>query len=118
MRKINITKRDIKFFFIGVITVIILDSLINWKENKKDFLDGFNSVRSETIKQFLNYKAHLSIIVFIDTISESERNKKDNIVKRKYQRIKTNYNGAQQQQPLHNPIKSRFSSFQSIFEFD
>ena len=48
MRKINITKRDIRFFFIGVITVIIIDSIINWEETKMDFLDGLNSARSET----------------------------------------------------------------------
>jgi hypothetical protein len=43
MKKINITKRDIIVFFIGVLTVIVIDIFINWEESKQAFLDGFNS---------------------------------------------------------------------------
>lgn len=50
MRKLNITKRDVKFFFLGVITVIIIDTLINWKESKRSFIDGFNGGRTEAKK--------------------------------------------------------------------
>ena len=44
MKKIKITKRDIVFFFLGVLTVFVIDVFINWEDNKQDFLDGYNSV--------------------------------------------------------------------------
>jgi len=50
MKKINVTKREILFFFLGVITVIIIDTLINWQECKKSFLDGWNSYKTEVKK--------------------------------------------------------------------
>ena len=50
MNKPNITKRDIKVFFLGVLTVIVVDLVINWEENKQDFLDGYNSARTEIKK--------------------------------------------------------------------
>lgn len=50
MRKINITKRDIKFFFLGVLTIFIIDLVFNWQENKKAFIEGYNSTQTEKIK--------------------------------------------------------------------
>jgi len=50
MKKIKIKKRDIVFFFAGILVAIIIDLVINWEENKNDFIDGYNSVRSEEIK--------------------------------------------------------------------
>lgn len=47
MKKINITKREIFFFFMGVITVIIIGVITNWEETKRDFLDGLNGTRTE-----------------------------------------------------------------------
>jgi hypothetical protein len=50
MKKFNVTKREVVFFFIGVITVIIIDTLINWQDCKKGFLEGWNSVKTEEKK--------------------------------------------------------------------
>lgn len=54
MEKLNITKRDIKFFFLGVLTLIFIDLIINWEENKQaiieGFNDGYNSARTEIMK--------------------------------------------------------------------
>ena len=50
MKKTNITKRDIIVFFLGVLTVIVIDLFVNWEENKQDFLDGYNSVRIDSKK--------------------------------------------------------------------
>ncbi len=50
MKKTNITKRDIIAFFLGVITVIVIDLIFNWEENKQDFLDGRNAAKEEIRK--------------------------------------------------------------------
>jgi len=50
MKKINITKRDIKVFFLGVLTVLIIDLVIDWENNKQAFIDGYNSARIERNK--------------------------------------------------------------------
>jgi hypothetical protein len=50
MKTLNITNRDIKFFIAGVLTVIIINTIFNWKEVKRDFLDGFNGTKSEVSK--------------------------------------------------------------------
>lgn len=47
MKKFNVTKREIVFFFLGVITVIIIDTLINWQDSKKSFLEGWNNAKTE-----------------------------------------------------------------------
>jgi len=46
--KTKITSRDIKFFFIGVFTVIIINFILNFKEFKKGFIDGFNKEINNT----------------------------------------------------------------------
>ncbi len=51
MKFFNVTKRDVKFFFLGVFAMFIFESLYNWKETKQAFLDGLNGVdRSEKVK--------------------------------------------------------------------
>jgi hypothetical protein len=49
MKKFKVTKREIAFFFIGVISVIIIDLLINWQDCKKGFSEGYNSTQTEYI---------------------------------------------------------------------
>ena len=50
MKKFNVTKREVVFFFLGVIIVIIIDTLINWQDCKKSFLDGWNDAKTEEKK--------------------------------------------------------------------
>ena len=51
MIKFDVTKRDVKFFFLGVLALFIFESLYNWKETKSAFMDGWNGVdRSEKVK--------------------------------------------------------------------
>lgn len=47
MKKFKITKREIVFFFLGVITVIIINTLINCQDSKKSFLKGWNDAKTE-----------------------------------------------------------------------
>jgi len=46
--KTKITSRDIKFFFIGVFTIIIIDLFLNWNEFKQGFIDDFNKEINNT----------------------------------------------------------------------
>ena len=39
--KLKITKRDVLFFFVGVFTVIIIDTVVNWEDSKEAFREGF-----------------------------------------------------------------------------
>jgi len=50
MKKYNITKREIKFFILGVLTVVIIDLLFSWRDFSREFLDGSNGTRNETRK--------------------------------------------------------------------
>ncbi|MDI3527624.1 MAG: hypothetical protein PWR03_1807 [Tenuifilum sp.] len=50
MKKFNVNKREVLFFFLGVIIVIIIETLINWQECKKDFLKGWNDAKIEESK--------------------------------------------------------------------
>jgi len=44
----KITKRDAKFFFLGILTVLFLELVLNWEENVKAFEAGFMSGYEET----------------------------------------------------------------------
>lgn len=48
----NITKRDVLFFFAGILTILVIEALFDWEGAKKDFMDGFNggSTRQEQTK--------------------------------------------------------------------
>jgi hypothetical protein len=37
----KITKRDILFFFIGLFTMLIIESIYNWPDSIKSFKAGF-----------------------------------------------------------------------------
>lgn len=47
----NITKRDIKFFLLGILFVIIAEIILNWNTISSDILrgfqDGYNSTRAK-----------------------------------------------------------------------
>ena len=43
--KFNITKREIRFFFLGILTLLLIDSAYNWKDFVKGFKDGYNSIK-------------------------------------------------------------------------
>jgi hypothetical protein len=38
--KRKITKRDVKYFFFGVLAVLLLELVLNWKDNVKAFEKG------------------------------------------------------------------------------
>tara|TARA_R110001583_G_scaffold171794_1_gene325525 strand:- start:248 stop:385 length:138 start_codon:yes stop_codon:yes gene_type:complete len=38
----KITGRDVKFFFLGIFTLFIIDTVMNWEEVKENFNKGFN----------------------------------------------------------------------------
>jgi len=42
------TKRDVKFFFLGILTVLLLELVLNWEQNVKDFEAGFKGGFEET----------------------------------------------------------------------
>jgi len=44
----KITKRDVKFFFLRVLAVLILELVLNWEENVKAFEAGFTGGFMET----------------------------------------------------------------------
>ena len=52
--KINITKRDLLFFFGGIALTALLSLILNWKENSRDFKEGFNEGYNSTQKEEIN----------------------------------------------------------------
>jgi hypothetical protein len=45
----NITKRDVKFFFLGVLSLFIIETILGWndvvKDMKKGYIEGYNAAR-------------------------------------------------------------------------
>jgi len=39
----KITKRDVAFFFIGIFTMLIIDSVLDWDSTVKSFKAGYNA---------------------------------------------------------------------------
>ena len=50
MKKIDITKRDIKFFCFGVVFMFLIEMIFNWKDVKQGFSEGYNEATKETAK--------------------------------------------------------------------
>jgi hypothetical protein len=50
MKKIDITKRDIKCFCFGVIVMFLIEMIFNWKDVKQGFNEGYNKAMKETAK--------------------------------------------------------------------
>lgn len=38
----KVTQRDVRVFLLGTLAFFIFESIYNWKENKSDFLKGWN----------------------------------------------------------------------------
>jgi hypothetical protein len=47
MKKPNITSRDWKIFFLGMFIMLIINIIVDFKDLKKGFKDGFNAARIE-----------------------------------------------------------------------
>lgn len=47
--KIKITKRDVRVFFLGILTVLFLELVLNWEENikamKMSYKEGYEAAR-------------------------------------------------------------------------
>ncbi len=39
----NITKRDVKYFLLGVLTMFLIELAFNWKDFVNGFNEGFNN---------------------------------------------------------------------------
>ncbi len=39
----KITKRDILFFVLGVVVMLVVETAFSWSDSKKAFMDGWNS---------------------------------------------------------------------------
>jgi hypothetical protein len=50
MKKIDITKRDIKYFFFGVLFMFLIEMIFNWKDVKQGFDEGYKNALKETAK--------------------------------------------------------------------
>jgi len=44
----KITKRDVAFFFIGIFTMLIIDSVLDWDSTVKSIKAGFNAYQPKT----------------------------------------------------------------------
>ena len=44
----KITRRDLKFFLLGILTVFLLETVLNWEDTKKAFKDGFDAASNKT----------------------------------------------------------------------
>ena len=51
MKKIDITKRDIKFFFLGVLVMFIFEMIYNWQDVKKGFHEGWDAGRKTSFHE-------------------------------------------------------------------
>ncbi|MDP4209177.1 MAG: hypothetical protein Q8928_10225 [Bacteroidota bacterium] len=46
----TITKRDVLFFFIGFFTMLIIESIYDWRESANGFKDGLKNDNTEVSK--------------------------------------------------------------------
>ena len=47
----KITKREVQFFFLGILTMFLIESLLDWEGSVKAFKDGWNCVGPKTNKE-------------------------------------------------------------------
>jgi len=50
MMKIKITNRDVRVFFLGILTILFLELVLNWEENVKAFEAGLKGEYEEARK--------------------------------------------------------------------
>ena len=41
----KITTRDLTFFILGILTLYIVESIMNWEESKKSFKESYHKAR-------------------------------------------------------------------------
>ena len=46
----KIKKRDLAFFFLGIVTFFLIESIYNWDGTKKAFRDGFNDTINSSVE--------------------------------------------------------------------
>ncbi len=49
--KIQITKRDVMFFVLGVVIFLIISFVYDWKNNVRAVKDGYNSARKVEVSE-------------------------------------------------------------------
>jgi len=50
MKNLQITKRDVKVFFLGVLVMFLIVLIYDWKEFVRGFKAGYNESRIESSK--------------------------------------------------------------------
>lgn len=51
MKKIKITMRDVFFFLLGIIAIVIIDAIISWPDARDSFMEGWrDGMRHNTIE--------------------------------------------------------------------
>ena len=50
MKKLDITKRDIKFFFLGILVMFLFEIIYDWKDVKRAFMAGWKDA-TESISE-------------------------------------------------------------------
>lgn len=46
MKKLGITKRDVLFFFLGILFIIVIQTIYDWPDAKNAFMDGWNGAQT------------------------------------------------------------------------
>jgi hypothetical protein len=47
MKKFKITKRDVLFFILGFLVMVVIDTVHNWSTYKQAFIEGMEDARVE-----------------------------------------------------------------------
>ena len=50
MKKFNITKREMTFFFLGLLTMFLIVLIYEWNDFKEGFSGGLNGTKTEVKK--------------------------------------------------------------------
>ena len=50
MKTPKITKRDIKFFLLGIATILAVDIAMNWESHKSSFIQGMEDASADAAK--------------------------------------------------------------------
>jgi hypothetical protein len=46
----KITKRDLKFFFLGMLSLLLFEFIFDWSNTVSDFIEGFNEGYNRVLK--------------------------------------------------------------------
>jgi len=50
MKKLKISGRDIRIFFLGMFCMLLIILIYDWKDFKRGFAEGYNSTGKEQVK--------------------------------------------------------------------